>query len=548
MDTCEPGPYPDGCGRPDPEPEMAQSGRHLENGLKEMEKAAGGSLSRGAGKLAKNTVFNLLGYGIPLLVGFAFLPFIIRGFGTERFGVLSLVLIILGNFGFLDLGLGRATIRYVADAIGRGAPEEIPEYLWTTVLMQLALSLVGTAVLAFLARLLVAEILVIPAALQAEARSAFTLTAFSLPVIFVSASFRGVLEAAQRFDLVNAIRIPTSSANYFVPVLALLVWKSLTGIVVLLLLFRTLTLLVWIVLALREFPTLRRKPVFSARRLRPLLSYGGWATVSSLVGSVLENLDRFAIGAILSVQAVAYYSAPYEAVGRLGILPSSLVMALFPAFSVLKGGGQEGKIRSIFARSIKVVMIASGTFVVLIVLLARTILRIWLGGDFAARSGLVFQLIAASFIFLSFIYVAFSLLQGVGRTDLPARIHLVLLAVYLPLLWAGIKLAGIEGAAVAWLVHLGLHAVLLYRAARRLGYTDAVSLREVGLARVIFGLAGFAAAGGVLSLALSAPAAAVIAAAGFAPLLWFWILSAEERSWLGGGFQKAAALVVRRKA
>ncbi len=103
-------------------------------------------------------------------------------------------------------------------------------------------------------------------------------------------------------------------------------------------------------------------------------------------------------------------------------------------------------------------MVASGTFVVLIVLLARTILRIWLGGDFAARSGLVFQLIAASFIFLSFIYVAFSLLQGVGRTDLPARIHLVLLAVYVPLLWAGIKLAGIEGAAVAWLVHLGLQA------------------------------------------------------------------------------------------
>ena len=184
---------------------------------------------------------------------------IIRGFGTERFGVLSLVLIVLGNFGFLDLGLGRATIRYVADAIGRGAPEEIPEYLWTTVLMQLVLSLVGTALLVFLARLLVAEILVIPAALQAEARSAFTLTAFSLPIIFVSASFRGVLEAAQRFDIVNAIRIPTSSANYFVPVLALLVWKSLTGIVVLLLLFRTLTLLVWIVLALREFPTLRRQ-------------------------------------------------------------------------------------------------------------------------------------------------------------------------------------------------------------------------------------------------------------------------------------------------
>ena len=246
------------------------------------------------------------------------------------------------------------------------------------------------------------------------------------------------------------------------------------------------------------------------------------------------------------MQAVAYYSAPYEAVGRLGILPSSLVMALFPAFSVLKGGGQEGKIRSIFARSIKIVMVASGTFVVLIVLLARTILSIWLGGDFAARSGLVFQLIAASFIFLSFIYVAFSLLQGVGRTDLPARIHLVLLAVYrAPAL--GRHQAGRDRRRRGRLAGPSGPAGRAPLPGRPGGSDTPMPRRscEVGLARVLFGLAVFAAAGGALSLALPAPAAAVVAAAGFAPLLWFWILSRrgevlDLRRRLSG---KAAALV-----
>lgn len=518
----------------------------MEQRLRDSQEAAGGSMppappgaraevpGLGAGRLARNTILNLLGYGLPLVFGLVSLPFIIRGLGTERFGVLSLVWVVMGYFSFLDLGLGRATIRFIADALGRGEHRDIPEYLWTTVLMQLGLSLVGTALLALLTPLLVDRVLSIPPALQAEARTAFYLMALSLPVVMVAASFRGVLEAAQRFDLVNAVKIPSSSANYLVPLAALLFWKSLVGIVVLLLVFRTATLVVWIWLSVRIFPVLRGRPAFAARRLRPLLSFGGWATVSSFVGAILENLDRFAIGALLSMHDVAFYTAPYEAVARMGILPSSLVTTLFPVFSLLEGGQARDKIRALFARSVKVVTAVTGSVSVLVILLARPILRLWLGGEFPARSGLVLQLIAASFLFLSFTYVAFSLLQGIGRTDLPARIHVLLLGLYLPLLWGGIRLAGIQGAAAAWLIHLGLQAFFLFLAVRKLGLTSAGSLLRAGAGRVVAALAAFGAAGGALSVVLPAPAAALIAGAGFGPLLWLWVLDDEERGWLRG--------------
>ncbi|MDD8027115.1 MAG: oligosaccharide flippase family protein [Acidobacteriota bacterium] len=506
-----------------------------------------GGPSAGAGRLAKNTAFNLLGYGLPLVFGLFSLPFIIRGLGTARFGVLSLVWVVLGYFSFLDLGLGRATIRFIADAIGRGVHEDIPEYLWTTVMMQFGLSIIGTIGLILLTPLLVEKILSIPAALQAEARSAFLLMAFSIPIVMISAAFRGVLEAAQRFDLVNAVKIPSSSATYLVPLAALFFWPSLTGIVALLLITRAATLVVWILLAFRIFPVLRR-PVFKAKRLGPLLSFGGWATVSSLVGAILENLDRFAIGAFVSMQAVAYYTAPYEAVARLGILPSSLVTALFPVFSLLQGGRADAKLRELFARSVKIVTAVTGSVAVLIILLARPILTIWLGGDFAVRSGLVLQLIAASFVFLSFTYVAFSLLQGIGRTDLPARIHIALLVLYCPLLWGGIKLAGINGAAVAWTVHLGLQALFLFLAVRRLGLSDAGSLMRAGVGRSLFGLVVFAASGGILSLVMPLPAAAALATAGYLPLLWAYILNAEEKEWLKKLWAKARLLAKKGNA
>ena len=79
------------------------------------------------GKLiTRNWAFNLLGQGLPLVVGLFTIPWLLRYLGVERFGVLSITWAVLGYVGQFDLGLGRATTRYVADSLGRGANAELP--------------------------------------------------------------------------------------------------------------------------------------------------------------------------------------------------------------------------------------------------------------------------------------------------------------------------------------------------------------------------------------------------------------------------------------
>jgi len=70
---------------------------------------------------------------VPLLIGVITIPFIIRGLGTERFGLLSLAWVILGYFAIFDLGLGRATTKFIAEALGKGEKEKVPSLLWTSV-------------------------------------------------------------------------------------------------------------------------------------------------------------------------------------------------------------------------------------------------------------------------------------------------------------------------------------------------------------------------------------------------------------------------------
>ncbi len=56
-------------------------------------------------------------------------------------------------------------------------------------------------------------------------------------------------------------------------------------------------------------------------------------TVTNVVGPVMVTMDRFLIGAMISITAVAYYTTPYEMVTKLWLIPAAMVGVMFPAFS-----------------------------------------------------------------------------------------------------------------------------------------------------------------------------------------------------------------------
>ena len=67
--------------------------------------------------------------------------------------------------------------------------------------------------------------------------------------------------------------------------------------------------------------------------LRPLLSMGGWLSVSNIISPLMNYVDRFVLGIMVSAAAVAYYATPQELILRIGIIPSALTAALFPLFA-----------------------------------------------------------------------------------------------------------------------------------------------------------------------------------------------------------------------
>jgi O-antigen/teichoic acid export membrane protein len=487
----------------------------------------------GGNILARNTVLNIVGQVVPLLVGFATMPYVIRHLGPERFGILSLAWIVVGYFGVFDLGIGPATTKFVAELLGKGETEKLPALVWTALAAQSGMGLIAGLLLAAASSALVDHLFKIPPGLRPDAHWVFLILAVSFPINFAAGSLRGVLAAFQRFDLLNAIGIPTSALWYVIPVGALALGLDLPGIVLLLVISRVMALGAHFFFCVRLCPALGGGCAFDRSLIRHLLGYGGWLTISGAIGPILGYFDRFLIGAVVSIAAVGFYTPPFMIATKIWILPMSLTASLFPAFSASAGRGDREWIRNALVRSLKLLVLLVGPATLVLAFFACSILTLWLGPKFATEGGLVLQILAAGVLMSSLACVPCNLLQGIGRPDLTAKFSLLELPVYIGVAWFLVTRFGIHGAALAWTLRVSLDFVLLIVAACWITRTSPRLLAGRDLLRSVATLAGLAAGLTILRVSSHALVAdafvTLFLAVGFLLGAWHYVLDVEEK-------------------
>src|SRR5947209_7102588 len=148
----------------------------LESGPQFRVETSGRALTRNAGLgLAAETV--------PMLVAVISTPFAIRELGTERFGILAIAWSLLTYLSLFDCGLGRATTKFIADALGGGVTTTISQVLFNSAIFQISCGIVGGFLLALFAPFLTTHVLKVPAAMLEEAQATFKILAVGLPMM-----------------------------------------------------------------------------------------------------------------------------------------------------------------------------------------------------------------------------------------------------------------------------------------------------------------------------------------------------------------------------
>lgn len=412
-------------------------------------------------KKIKDIAYNFFGNFLPLCIGIFTIPILIRFVGTDRFGIITLAWMLIGYFSLFDMGLGRALTQLTAKYIGQERYDDIPVIFWMSSFLMLIFSSFGAILISVLAIPLAHDILKVPVELKDEALYSIYILCLSLPFVVLTASCIGFLSAFGRFDIINAIRVPSGIISIAGPLLILPFAINLNYIVGFLACNRVITFFIHLHYCYRIAPSLQHRIKFKKNVILQLLKFGGWMTVSNLIGPIMVHFDRFYIGSIISVSSVAFYSTPYELVSKLFIIPSSIMNVLFPEFaSRYERNSSETSL--MMSKTIKYIILIMFPVVLLIVVGARDFLRIWLGVEFSSNSYQVMQLLTIGVFINCIAMVPFNFLQSIGKPYLTSMFHLLELIVYIPMLVYFVKNYGIIGASLAWVVRISLDVSLLF--------------------------------------------------------------------------------------
>jgi O-antigen/teichoic acid export membrane protein len=428
--------------------------------------------------LVRNGLLSIGGQFIALLVGVLSLPAIVRYLGTERFGVLIVTLSVQGALGLLDVGLGMAVTRFAADALGRGQRRDVSGLLWPAVAAQVVLGSLGALAAVLAAPVLAVDILRIAPQVQDDAIKAFRIIGLSVPFVLVSGSFRGVLEADQRFGVSTTVRTTTSVLTYAVPLAGAVTGWSLPQILVGLLVVRVAALLALIGSCRRLLPDALAWPRPDRAQTRHLLAFAGWAMAAGLTGFALGHADRIVIGGALSMTALTYYAIPQELISRVGLLSTSVAAVLVPAFGALGGARDMVRVRTLLGRAMRYVLLASLPAMGLAFMVAPDAMRLWLGEPAAGRSVPVLRFLLAGAALQMISIVPHTLVQGLGRMDLTTKAQVAGAGLYLAAIVVFVRRYGIEGVAVAWSGRVLVSSALLFWAAHHLDGGVREALRD----------------------------------------------------------------------
>ncbi len=421
-----------------------------------------------AGLLARNATLNLVTEGCIFLVLIFAIPKLVFYLGEASFGLFSIAWVVVGYLAFLDIGVSSATTKFTSELLAKGEKSQVASLVRTALAANSVMGIFAGSVAVAVSPLLIRYAFKIPPALHSEALSVFIAVAFALPFLLVQGVLRAALSSYQRFDWINLVNGSAISLQWVV--MTLLAWRGqgVVTVVWVAVVARAVMVVVYGFLLLRIVPDVFRRLHFCWETLWRLLHFGAWVSVSQIMSPILVYLDRMMIAAMVSLQAVTIYTIPTEVFNRLGVLPSSLMATLFPAFSHHGATGTDnGQMSRLFSTTTRYLLLAILPVFAFLFVSARDILTVWMGPSFAAQGTMVLRILAIGALINFMARLPSVAVQAAGRPDITGKLHLVELPIYVALCLALIPRWGIEGAAVAYAVRLCVDASLLFWAVHR---------------------------------------------------------------------------------
>jgi O-antigen/teichoic acid export membrane protein len=346
-------------------------------------------------------------------------PVLIRGLGKDDFGLWVVLTSIAPYATLLDLGLGSATTKYVAEYHGRDL--ELTSRTISTSFATLGVIAVAIVVLG------VPFSFAFPTLFNLEGEDASSATAAMLiftigaAVSLPARTFDATLMGIQRYDITNFSFVAVLVAQAVAWTLVLATGRGIVELAAVTVALQIGGHVARFVAMRRSLPAIRVSPaLFDQRLVSRLLRLSGWIAVGEATTVVIHRIDPVVVAAVAGVPAAGTYAVGQRlAFGVDGVIRPTLT-GFFPHASRLVGHADRASLRAAMLAGTRLSLAVAGPVSLTVVILARPIIDAWVGSGFGSAAPVTVFLVLGMAI-ATVTRTGFLMLQGAGRQRTTAR-------------------------------------------------------------------------------------------------------------------------------
>ena len=363
---------------------------------------------------ARNATANGVARIVSIGTSFVLTPLILTAVGTDAYGLWVLIGSIVAYASLLDLGIGGAVTKYVAEHRARDETTAARAVIGTGLRLYLALG-AAIALIGVVISPLIPQWLGVPPDLAGTATATTAAMSIGLGIAIPCTTATAVLRGLQRYDVAASISIVGSLLSAGLTLVALALGWGIVGIVVVGIPIPVITQALAFAAVRRVAPDLTTGPrptvPGTARRI---FGFSWPLFLLDVAGRLQAKSDEIVVGVVLSLGAVTPYALGRKLAAIPRLLAEQFAMVLLPRASELDAAAEHARLRSLYLGGVRVSLGLAMPLTVCLVLLAGPILDVWVGPGFDDGAPVVGILAIAAIVDLS-LWPAGFVLQGIAR-------------------------------------------------------------------------------------------------------------------------------------
>ena len=363
--------------------------------------------------MARSVAWSYLGAASEVIAGLVLIGYIVRRISVAEYGLLLLA-ISLGSLTYLlDLGLENLLVQGYVEAASDSL-SSVTILLSTAFTTLTLIGLIGGGGMAAFALLLPGPFN-IPKEYVGEAIAIFVLVGISTAVGFPTIALNLAFEAFQRFDRINQLQALLAVLRVVLTVVLLARGYGVVALAVIHVVLALTRLLVLAAALHWSIPGVRLDLLdFDWRRIRPLLSLGGWSALDNISRQVASSSDSFILGVFGPVASVAIFGLGNKLPAQLSNLVIRGAGVILPSLAQHHADADKPRLRNLFLHAQRLVVTGALPVVVLGCVCARPLIQVWAGSAYVGAVPVMQWLLLAA-LSMALEYSAGLLLYACGE-------------------------------------------------------------------------------------------------------------------------------------